>query len=170
LQIGSDNAKISIKVFSSLTCPHCANFHKSIFENLKKDYIDKGIVKFEHHSFPLDLAALNAEIIIRCQNDNVKRFQLLEEIYKKQSQWAVGSDINVINESLKKIGLTSGLSQEKMDKCLLNENYQDQILNERVEAQKKYKIESTPTIYINEKKYDGKHEYNSFKKAIKKQI
>tara|TARA_Y100001970_G_scaffold259534_1_gene340617 strand:- start:3356 stop:3949 length:594 start_codon:yes stop_codon:yes gene_type:complete len=170
LQIGSDNAKISIKVFSSLTCPHCANFHKSIFENLKKDYIDKGIVKFEHHSFPLDLAALNAEIIIRCHNDNVKRFQLLEEIYKKQSQWAVGSDINVINVSLKKIGLTSGLSQEKMDKCLLNENYQDQILNERVEAQKKYKIESTPTIYINEKKYDGKHEYNSFKKAIKKQI
>ncbi len=170
LQMGSDNAKISIKVFSSLTCPHCANFHKSIFENLKKDYIDEGIVKFEHHSFPLDLAALNAEIIIRCQNDNVKKFQLLEEIYKKQSQWAVGSDINVINESLKKIGLTNGLSQEKMDKCLLNESYQDQILNERIDAQKKYKIESTPTIFINEKKYDGKHEYSSFKKAIEKQI
>ena len=170
LQIGSDNAKISIKVFSSLTCPHCANFHKSIFENLKKDFIDEGKVKFEHHSFPLDLAALNAEIIIRCQNDNIKKFQLLEEIYQKQSQWAVGSDINVINESLKRIGLKNGLSQEKMDKCLLNENYQDQILNERIDAQKIYKIESTPTIYINEKKYEGKHEYSSFKKAIEKQI
>ena len=121
------------------------------FENLKKDYIDKGLVKFEHHSFPLDLAALNAEIIIRCHNDNIGRFQLLGEIYKKQSQWAVGSDINIINESLKKIGLKNGLSQEKMDKCLLNENYQDQILNERIDAQKIYKIESTPTIYINEK-------------------
>ena len=170
LEIGDSNAKIVIKVFSSLTCPHCASFHEKIYKDLKKEFIDKGVVKFEHHSFPLDLAALNAEIIIRCHNDNVKRFQLLEEIYKKQSQWAVGSDINVINESLKKIGLTSGLSQEKMDKCLLNENYQDQILNERIEAQKKYKIESTPTIYINEKKYDGKHEYNSFKKAIEKQI
>ena len=170
LQIGSDNAKISIKVFSSLTCPHCANFHKSIFENLKKDFIDEGKVKFEHHSFPLDLAALNAEIIIRCQNDNIKKFQLLEEIYQKQSQWAVGSDINVINESLKRIGLKNGLSQEKMDKCLLNENYQDQILNDRIDAQKIYKIESTPTIYINEKKYEGKHEYSSFKKAIEKQI
>jgi protein-disulfide isomerase len=170
LQIGSDNAKISIKVFSSLTCPHCANFHKSIFENLKKDFLDEGKVKFEHHSFPLDLAALNAEIIIRCQNDNIKKFQLLEEIYQKQSQWAVGSDINVINESLKRIGLKNGLSQEKMDKCLLNENYQDQILNERIDAQKIYKIESTPTIYINEKKYEGKHEYSSFKKAIEKQI
>ena len=170
LQMGSNDAKISIKVFSSLTCPHCANFHKNIFENLKKDYIDKGLVKFEHHSFPLDLAALNAEIIIRCHNDNVGSFQLLGEIYKKQSQWAVGSDINIINESLKKIGLANGLSQEKMDKCLLNESYQDQILNERINAQKKYKIESTPTIYINEKKYNGKNEYSSFKKAIEKQI
>ena len=170
LKIGSNDAKISIKVFSSLTCPHCANFHKNIFENLKKDYIDKGLVKFEHHSFPLDLAALNAEIIIRCHNDNIGRFQLLGEIYKKQSQWAVGSDINIINRSLKKIGLKNGLSQEKMDKCLINENYQDQILNERIDAQKKYKIESTPTVYINEKKYDGKHEYSSFKKAIEKQI
>ena len=170
LKIGSNDAKISIKVFSSLTCPHCANFHKNIFENLKKDYIDKGLVKFEHHSFPLDLAALNAEIIIRCHNDNIGRFQLLGEIYKKQSQWAVGSDINIINESLKKIGLKNGLSQEKMDKCLINENYQDQILNERIDAQKKYKIESTPTIYINEKKYTGKVNYKEFKKALEKNL
>ena len=170
LQLGLNGAKISVKVFSSLTCPHCANFHNNIFENLKKDYIDKGLVKFEHHSFPLDLAALNAEIIVRCHNDNVKSFQLLGEIYKKQSQWAVGSDINVINEFLMKIGLTNGLNQKQMDNCLLNESYQDQILNERIDAQKKYKIESTPTIYINEKKYEGKHEYSSFKKEIEKQI
>ena len=55
LTIGSTNAKVTVKVFSSLTCPHCANFHNAIFNNLKKDYIDKGLVKFEHHAFPLDL-------------------------------------------------------------------------------------------------------------------
>ena len=168
LDIGNSNAKIAVKVFSSLTCPHCANFHKNIFEDLKKEYIDKGIVKFEHHGFPLDLAALNAEIIVRCHVDSKKKFQLLGEIYKKQNQWAVGSDINTINESIKKIGLDSGLNRNKMDKCLNNENVQDQILNERIEAQKKYKIQSTPTIYINEKKYEGKHEYKQFKKAIEK--
>ena len=65
LSMGGPGAKITIKVFSSLTCPHCANFHNNIFENLKREYLDKGTVKFEHHSFPLDLAALNAEIIIR---------------------------------------------------------------------------------------------------------
>jgi len=168
LSIGDSDAKITVKVFSSLTCPHCANFHKNIFENLKKEYIDKGVVKFEHHGFPLDLAALNAEIIVRCHEDKNKSFQLLGEIYKKQNQWAVGSDINPINESIKKIGLDSGLNNNKMDSCLKNENTQDQILNERIEAQKKYKIQSTPTIYINKKKYDGDHKYKQFKKAIEK--
>ena len=168
LSIGNIDAKVTVKVFSSLTCPHCASFHKNIFEDLKKEYIDKGLVKFEHHSFPLDLAALNAEIIIRCHTDNNKKFQLLGEIYKKQSQWAVGSDINIINESIKKIGLDSGLSNNKMDNCLNNEIVQDEILNERIEAQKQYKIQSTPTIYINKKQYNGKHEYKDFKKAIEK--
>ena len=168
LDVGNSNAKVAVKVFSSLTCPHCANFHINIFENLKKEYIDKGIVKFEHYGFPLDLAALNAEIIVRCHVENIKKFQLLGEIYKKQNQWAVGSDINIINESIKKIGLNSGLNNNKMDKCLNNEKVQDQILNERIEAQKKYKIQSTPTIYINKKKYQDEHEYKQFKKAIEK--
>ena len=168
LNIGNPDAKITVKVFSSLTCPHCASFHENIFKNLKKEYIDKDLVKFEHHSFPLDLAALNAEIIIRCIVDINKKFQLLGEIYKKQNQWAVGSDIKVINESIKKIGLDFGLSNIKMDNCLKDESVQDQILNERIEAQKKYKIQSTPTIYINEKKYKGDHKYKSFKKKIEK--
>jgi protein-disulfide isomerase len=168
LNIGSVDAKITVKVFSSLTCPHCANFHKNIFEKLKKEYIDKDLVRFEHHSFPLDLAALNAEIIVRCHIDNKKSFQLLGEIYKKQNKWAVGSDINTINESIKKIGLNSGLDNAKMNECLKDDNVQDHILNERIEAQKKYKIQSTPTIYINEKKYENDHEYKPFKKAIEK--
>ena len=168
LKIGPTNAKITIKVFSSLTCPHCANFHLNIFENLKKDYIEKNLVKFEHHSFPLDLAALNAELIVRCHDESNKSFQLLGEIYKKQNKWAVGSDINVINESIKKIGLESGLSQSSMKNCLDNEALQQQILNERINAQKNYQITSTPTIYINKKKYEGKHDYKQLKKVIEK--
>ena len=170
LSIGSNNAKITVKVFSSLTCPHCANFHKNIFEKLKEEYINQNLVRFEHHSFPLDLGALNAEIIVRCHLDNNKRFKLLGEIYKKQNKWAVGSDINVINELIKKIGLDSGLSDTKMNKCLEEESVQDQILNERIEAQKKYKIQSTPTIFINENKYENDHDYKSFKKVIDKLV
>ena len=170
LSIGSSEAKVTVKVFSSLTCPHCAKFHTEIFNDLKKDFIDKGIVKFEHHAFPLDLAALNAEIIVRCHADNNIKFELLEKIYQKQKVWAVGSDINEINDSIKKIGKELNLKLSKMDKCLKDDFVQDNILNQRIDAQKKYKIDSTPTIIINEKKYTGKIDYNQFKKIIEKKL
>ena len=170
LSIGNNNAKVTVKVFSSLTCPHCATFHNAIFNNLKKDYIDKGLVKFEHHAFPLDLAALNAEVVIRCQLNNEKKFRLLDEIYNKQKLWAIGSDINKINELIKKIGLGFDLSNEEMDICLKNDAVQDEILEQRIEAQKKYKIESTPTILINEKRYTGNFDYKQFKKIIEKKL
>ena len=170
LSIGSPDAKVTVKVFSSLTCPHCATFHTSIFNKLKKEYIDEGLVRFEHHAFPLDLAALNAEIVVRCQTNNEKKFKLLEEIYNKQTLWAVGSDINKINDLIKKVGSDFDLTEEKMNACLENSDIQDEILNERIEAQKKYKIESTPTIFVNEKKYSGKVDYKKFKKIIEKNL
>ena len=170
LSIGNSDAKVTVKVFSSLTCPHCADFHISIYENLKKDFIDKGLVKFEHHAFPLDLAALNAEIIVRCHVNNDEKFKLLKKIYEKQKDWAIGSDINKINDAIKKIGAELNLEDKKMSKCLNDEKVQDDILNQRIDAQKKYKIESTPTIVINEKKYTGKSNYEQFKKAIEKKL
>ena len=168
LKIGSENAKITVKVFSSLTCPHCASFHKKIYEDLKKNYIDKNLVKFEHHAFPLDLAALNAEKIVRCAPNSESKFKLLTKIYNKQKKWALGSDIKKINEFLINIGSDSKLSENELRKCLDNEKTQELILKERIEAQKEYNITSTPTIYINDKKYEDKHEFKSFKKQLDK--
>ena len=170
LSIGNPNAKVTVKVFSSLTCPHCANFHEEIFNKLKDEYIDKDLVRFEHHAFPLDLAALNAEVIIRCQKNNDTKFKFLEEIYKRQSFWAVGSDINKINKLIKKIGLEFDLTENNMNECLNNSEAQDEILNQRIEAQKKYKIDTTPTIIINEKKYLDRVDYKNFKKIIEKNL
>ena len=170
LSTGSPDAKVTVKVFSSLTCPHCANFHEVIFDKLKDEYIKKGLVRFEHHAFPLDLAALNAEIIVRCQTNNDTKFKLLGEIYKKQTFWAIGSDINKINNLIKKVGSDFDLTENKMDGCLKNSDAQDEILNQRIEAQKKYKIDATPTIFVNEKKYSGKIDYKSFKKVIEKNL
>jgi len=170
LSIGNPDAKVTVKVFSSLTCPHCASFHVSVFNDLKKDYIDKGLVRFEHHAFPLDLAALNAEVIIGCLNDNEKKFKLLEEIYKKQKEWAVGSDINKINDLIKQIGISFDLTEKKMNGCLRDSKAQDEILNQRIAAQKAYKIDSTPTIIVNEKKYTDKVDYKIFKKFIEKNL
>lgn len=170
LTIGNPDSKVVIKVFSSLTCPACANFHSKVFFNLKKDFISKNLVKFEHHPFPLDLAALNAEIILRCHVDSEKKFELLSKIYEKQKLWAVGSDIIKINEAIKRISQETGLKKEKIDTCLKDEKAQDEVLNQRIAAQKNYKIEATPTVLINEKKYTGKIEYKEFKKIIEKYL
>ncbi len=168
LTIGSQNAKVTVKVFSSLTCPHCANFHTKIFQKLKKNFIDAGKVKYQHHGFPLDLAALNAEKILGCVESNETKLKLLNELYKNQGSWASGSDINNINEKIFKISNNYGLNNDKNRSCLNDQNLEDEILNERINASKKYSIEATPTIFINEKKYSGQHNYEEFKKEILK--
>ena len=165
---GNKDAKVTVKVFSSLTCPYCADFHKKVFIKLKKEFIDSNYVRFEHHSFPLDLAALNAEKILRCVTDHKKRIALLDEIYEKQEEWASGNDINNINSKLSKIAKKYDLNDDRIKNCLVNENLENEILEIRINGSKKYSIQSTPTIFINEKKYDGKHDYNLFKKEIEK--
>jgi protein-disulfide isomerase len=164
----SSNNPIIVKVFSSLTCPHCADFHGKIYEELEREYISVGKVKFEHHSFPLDLAALNAEKILQCNANSQVNFKFLTELYKKQNNWAIGSDIKKINNSIKNIGKEFALTEDKMNKCLVDKSLEEKILNERIEATKNYKVSSTPTIYINKKKYKGSRDYKSFKKAIDK--
>ena len=165
---GNKDAKVTVKVFSSLTCPYCADFHKKVFIKLKKEFIDTNYVRFEHHSFPLDLAALNAEKILRCVTDHKKRIALLDQIYEKQEEWASGNDINNINSKLSKIAKKYDLNDDRIKNCLVNENLENEILEIRINGSKKYSIQSTPTIFINEKKYDGKHDYNLFKKEIEK--
>ena len=164
----NSNSMVTVKVFSSLTCPHCADFHGKIYEKLEKEYISVGKVKFEHRSFPLDLAALNAEKILQCNESSKTNFKFLTEMYKKQNKWSVGTDINIINSSIKAIGKRFTLTEAEMNKCLMDEDLEKKILTERIEAQKNYKVSSTPTIYINEKKYKGTRDYKSFKKAIEK--
>ena len=165
---GNKDAKVIVKVFSSLTCPYCADFHKKIFIKLKKEFIDTNLVRFEHHAFPLDMAALNAEKILRCTNDYKKRIALLDEIYEKQEEWASGNDINNINIKLSNIAKNYDLNNDKINNCLVDDNLENEILEIRINANKKYSIQSTPTVFINEKKYDGENDYNVFKKEIEK--
>ena len=168
LKIGNGNAKVTIKVFSSLTCPHCANFHTKIFKKLKKELIDKGKVKYEHHGFPLDLAALNAEKVLGCVESKELKLNLLNDLYKNQDSWASGPDINSINQKLFNISNKYGLNNDKNNNCLNDQILEDEILNARINGSKIYSIQATPTIFINQKKYQGQHNYADFKKEILK--
>ena len=166
---GNENAKVEIFIFESLTCPHCADFHKNIYPNLKSDFIDKGLVQIYFKSFPLDLAGLNAAKITHCLS-NDKRLVFLHHLYETQNEWLKGETIEDINKNLKK--KLDNLEIENIDfqKCIDDKEIEDFVLNERIEASKKYKIQSTPTVVINEKKFDKPLEYKNLKKAIEKLI
>ena len=167
--IGKDDAPVEIKVFSSLTCPHCANFHTKVISKIKKKYVNTGKVKIIFIDFPLDLAALSASKLLHCAEKN-KQMLIMDLIYEKQKEWAVGDTIDEINSNLKKIATTSGINSDKIEKCLVDEDIENMVLNGRIEGHKKYSISSTPTIIINEKKYKGSNDFESLEKLIKKNI
>ena len=166
---GNENAKINIYSYQSLTCPHCAAFHAKIYPLLKKDYIDTGIAKIYFKHFPLDLAALNAAKITQCVN-NEKRISFIDHLYETQESWIKGEKIEDINQNLKKSVKQFGLNENDFDKCLAFEDVENYILNSRIEAVKKFKIKSTPTIVINDEIFKDSLEYKNFKRILEKLI
>ena len=164
---GNPDAKIHLIVYESLTCGHCANFHNKIYPDLKKNFVEKGLVKIEFRNFPLDMAALNASKIAHCNNDGNSK--ILHFLFKNQKKWVRGNTIDELNSHLKKIieNNNFGLNFEK---CINNKNVEDHILEDRVEGVKKFKIEATPTLIINNKKFDKPLNYKNLKKTLEKMI
>jgi protein-disulfide isomerase len=162
---GNVDAKVSIVVYESLTCGHCAEFHKEIYPKLKKDFIDNGLVKIEFRSFPLDLAAFNASKIAHCKNDG--KPDLLHFLYENQKKWVRGETIEDINKHLKNLVLKNE-GELDFESCLINKDIEDHVLNDRISGVKKFNIEATPTLIINDKKFDNPHNYKKLKKTIEK--
>ena len=164
---GKEDAKITIISFESLTCGHCADFHKNVYPNLKKDFIDKGLVKIEFRHFPLDIAAFNASKIAQCNNDG--KSDLLHILFSGQKKWAKGKTPEEATEYLKKF-LTNEDINIDFEKCLNDKNIEDYVLNDRIEGVKKFKVNATPTIIINDKKFDKALNYKNLKKSLEKLI
>ena len=164
---GNENAKITIIAYESLTCSHCANFHIDVYPQLKKDYIDTGLAKIEFRHFPLDIAAFNASKIAQCKND--KGLEILESLYSNQQAWVKGSTAEEINGNLKKFLEKEGFKLD-FKKCINNKEIEDFVLNDRIEGAKNYKVNATPTIIINDKKFEKSLNYKNLKKSLEKLI
>ena len=164
---GNENAKITIIAYESLTCSHCANFHKDIYPQLKKDYIDTGLAKIEFRHFPLDIAAFNASKIAQCKSD--QNLEILESLYSNQQGWVKGNTVDEINNNLKKYIQKEGFSLD-FEKCINDKEIEDFVLNDRIEGAKKFKINATPTIIINGEKFDKSLNYKNLKKSLEKMI
>ena len=164
---GNVDAKVKLIVFESLTCSHCADFHKNIYPSLKTDFIDKGLILIEFRNFPLDMAAFNASKIAHCKNDG--NSEILHHLYKNQSSWVRGSTIEDLNKNLKDVVQESGFKLD-FDKCIANSEIEDFILEDRINGAKNYKIEATPTLIINGEKFENTSNYKKLKKYIEKLI
>jgi protein-disulfide isomerase len=164
---GKEDAKITIITYESLTCSHCADFHKKVYPELKKEFIDTGLVKIEFRHFPLDMAALNASKIAQCNNDG--KSDLLHFLFSNQNKWAIGKTVEDTNNNLKKLLKDQNIDID-FEKCTNNKNIEDYVLNDRIEGVKKFKVNATPTIIINNKKFDKPLNYKNLKKSIEKLI
>ena len=164
---GNIDAKITIIAYESLTCSHCASFHKNVYPKLKKDYIDTGLAKIEFRHFPLDVAAFNASKIAQCKQDQSLR--ILSILYSDQQAWVKGSSVEEINKNLKKFINQKGFSID-FDKCVNNKEVEDFVLNDRIEGAKNFDVNATPTIIINDKKFDKSLNYKNLKKILEKMI
>tara|TARA_B100001027_G_C16218313_1_gene308545 strand:+ start:450 stop:1025 length:576 start_codon:yes stop_codon:yes gene_type:complete len=164
---GNKNAQITIIAYESLTCSHCADFHKDIYPQLKKEYLDTGLAKIEFRHFPLDMAAFNASKIAQCKND--QNLKILEKLYLNQKMWLEGNTIEQINDNLKAFIKKEGF-KINFEKCINDKEIEDYVLNDRIEGTKNYKINSTPTIIINEEKFEKTLNYKNLKNSLEKLI
>ena len=164
---GDEKAKITIIAYESLTCSHCASFHKDVYPQLKKEYIDTGVVKIEFRHFPLDVAAFNASKISQCnQNESLR---ILESLYSNQQSWIKGSTVEEVNDNLKKFLKSEGFNLD-FEKCINNKEIEDFVLNDRIEGTKNFKVNATPTIIINNEKFEKTLNYKNLKKTLEKLI
>ena len=157
--------KINIKIYSSLTCPYCAELHIKFLPNLIKKYVENKVAYIEYHDYPLDQGALIAAQVQKCFTSEKQKFYL-NQIYKNQSKWNNAKTLKELKANLAEITKSMGLEEKDFNNCAKNKDFEKKVLQSRISAQSKYGINSTPTLIINEKKYTGT--FKNIEKYIQK--
>jgi protein-disulfide isomerase len=140
--LGKPDAPITINEYASLTCHHCANFHKNVLPEVKKELIETGKAKLVFHDFPLDAYALKASMMARCAPED-KYYPLLSVIFNNQERWTKAKDIEA---SLTQLGVLAGMDPERIKACMANEDLKKAIVERLQTAQKAENIHETPSF------------------------
>ncbi|MFN7039165.1 MAG: DsbA family protein [Alphaproteobacteria bacterium] len=162
--LGDKAAPITMIEYSSLSCPHCADFHKKTFEFLKSKYLDTGKLKYIHRNYPLDKAAYTGSVLVHCAGKD-KYYLFLKILFEKQENWVFHKNYSELLENIGKLG---GISGEKFQACLVNKQIEESILNSRLIAMNKLNVNATPTFFINGKAYTGVYDAKFFSNIIDK--
>jgi protein-disulfide isomerase len=161
--LGPADAKVTIIEYASLTCSHCAAFHKETYPLLKQRYIDSGKVRFILREFPLDVLATAGFMLARCEGDS-RYYPVVDMLFSQQRGWAF-SDKPL--EGLQQMMRQAGFSQQKFESCLRDPKLRDAVNAVRSRAVDKFKISSTPTFFINGRRYSGNMSIDELEKVIK---
>ena len=164
--MGPADAKVVLVEYASLTCPHCARFHTTVLPLIKKEFVDTGKVRYIYRDFPLDRLALGAAMVARCAGrDNF--FGFIDTFYAAQGQWSRASNPISALSNLAKLG---GMSQTKFEACLKDSEAQNIILQQRLEASNEFKLESTPTVFVNGERYGGGMTLDQMRTLLKRKL
>jgi protein-disulfide isomerase len=164
MALGPDNAKVTVIEYASASCPHCANFYKTTFQDLKKQYIDTGKIRFVFREFPHNDAALAAFMIARCAPKD-RYFPLMDAFFTTQDTWLKNPA-----EGLFKIAQLAGFTKASFDACLKNEDVAKGILAVRDKAESEFGVEAIPTFFVNGQVVNGEASLDEFKKIIDPQL
>ncbi len=160
--LGDPSAPVTIIEYASLTCPHCAVFHEETLPALEERYIDTGKARLVMRDFPLDQSALLAAALAHCAGPD-RYFTFIDALFANQAQWARAADPKAALLQLAQLG---GLPRDEAEACLADETLLDAILQERLDAQNEYGINSTPSFVIDGEKLEGSHDLEDFARVI----
>ena len=149
-QLGKDDAKVTIVEYASMTCPHCAHFAETTFPDLKTKYIDTGKARYILREFPFDPSAEAGFMLARCAKDNY--FPMVDVLFRQQANW-VG--VSNTKDALLQISKLAGFTQESFEACLTDQKLLDDVRAVQKRGADEFKVDSTPTFFINGKTYKG---------------
>ena len=159
--LGSEDAPITMIEYASLSCPHCASFHANKLPKIKEEYIDNGKVKFVFRSFPFNIPALQASMIVNCVGEDL-HFKYLNALFSLQRSWVKENS----KELLFNIVETGGMSKEDFESCLSDKELETKILNNQISANKELKIKTTPSFLINGRLVEGNKSLETFRQVF----
>ena len=160
--LGKPDAAITIVEYASLSCPHCAHFANAVLPKLKENWIDTGKAKLVLRDFPLDEPALRAEILARCVPPE-RFYPLVEMMFETQDKWVVAKDWR---GALEKLVRLAGIGKKEFDGCLADQALEDQVTQSRLTASQQLGVNSTPTFFVNGKKFEGEPSLEAFEKLL----
>jgi protein-disulfide isomerase len=161
IPMGSATAPVTIIEYASMTCPHCAAFTVNTFPKLKEKYIDTGKVRYIMREYPLDGLAAAAFMLARCAGPD-KYYPLIETLFAQQQKWAVKEPL----PPLRAIARQAGFTEQSFDMCINDKALLGKVQQMRDRGTQKFKVEATPTFYINGEKHSGAMSIEELDKAI----